>query len=368
MSTEIQQDPYTLVAHHLQEGEATRAKLKELTELGYAAIQAALERFEIMETVEIRTDGMGVEHYSWKGEGYKPDPPRLVSQPEPPKQAVEIAKDGVADEAELRVNTHGRPAGWSLAAKTREFLAEVDPPDEQFSLNEIYDFLVGRYPNACETYEVGALRSQLTSTLNSFVGKEIVLVSRGVGRYPNLYEKKIETAIDPSRVEALVAAGCTTTEMCAELGVSVATWTRHRKANPKLEDAHAKGLKRARALNDLSEKVSAKKPDRNGQEPLSKSRQDAAEKRTTETPETAVVPRFQPVALDKVEDTSESPKSGNFITTNRVTDDVASFSPSNEEANRASYALPAFIADLRAERDELDQLITLLERRMTRAG
>lgn len=360
----MHEDPYTLVARHLQEGEANRAKLKSLTGLEYAQIEAALERFEIMETVAKREDGMGIDHYTWQGGEYKPDPPRPHAVEAQEASVSESAKDGIADDDEAGPSKGNRPIGWSLATKIREFLRGIDN-DEQFSINEIYDYLTERYPNACETYEAGSLRAQLTPTLNSFVGREVVLVSRGVGKYPHLYQKKVETSIDPARVEALVAADLSTTEMCAELGVSVATWTRHRKADPKLQAAYEKGIKRRNAIEAYEQKNSTDSPkasarNPNGQKPLSKPSQDAVSKRTTDETETAqpakernIIPaNIQIRSVDKI-----APK-----------EPIALHDSPVKRNDPATYALPAFITDLRAERDELDQLITLLERRVMRGG
>jgi len=365
MAAELaQQDPYTLVAHHLQDGEATRAELKALTGLDYAQIEAALYRLVgVTECVGVREDGSGIEHYYWKdnAEPFQPQPqsPRLV--PAEPAESREVFSDGVADDLEAGPSRAARPTGWSLAAKVREFLSEVES-DEQFSISEIYDFLTKRYPNACETYEAGALRSQLTPTLNSFINKEVVLVSKGSGKYPNLYEKKIGANIDLSRVESLIAADLSITAMCAELGVSVATWTRHRKADPRLQAAYEKGIQRRDALEQIAQKNS------DSDKPLSKSRQEVAKVETPEEAESEQPLSLQMIEPDKSEDKSESSNLGNFITTNQVATDIADFADSSETSNRATYALPSFIAELRAERDELDQLITLLERRAARVG
>lgn len=253
-------DPYTLVAHHLQDGDATRAELRALTDLDYAQISAALDRFEMMENVEKQADSAGIEHYSWKGNPYQPDPPRLIRKAEPPSEDKDKVKDGVAGEDELRLPVV-RPKGWSLIGKIRELLREL-PDGDQFTMPVLYNTLLSRYPNACETYESGSLRTQISATLNSIVNREITLVSRGNGSEPNVYRKGAQAqavsaqksglkpvkpvlpTVEPNRVEELVVEGHSVNEMCKRLHISTATWYKVREANPAIQAAYDRGYKR----------------------------------------------------------------------------------------------------------------------------
>lgn len=269
------QDPYTLVAHHLQDGEATRAELKALTDLDYAQIEAALYRLvEVVDSVDVRTDGAGIEHYRWKGGA-------VISEPsKTPKPAPAVAsRFCISVNPEVRKLVEAMPVG-----------AETDTV-------RLFALLLEAHPKLNNS-DHRRLRTYIAQATSPLKGKLLTLVRPSVGKAPAVF----------ARISS------------------------------------------------------------NGQKALPKSRQESDKKQTTKRAKSDKAQALQRVQPDKSLDKSESPKSSNFITTNQVASDVASFSPSNEEVNRATYALPAFIAELRAERAELDQLITLLERRMMRGG
>ena len=375
MAAELQTDPYTLVAQHLQDGEATRAELRAFTDLDYAQIEAALERFEMMETVTKRTDGKGIEHYRWQGEEYRPEPSRAVVRPVVAVESGATFKDGVADDAEAGPVKKGRPVGWSLSAKVQEFI-DGQADGAEFSMPDVYDWLIKHFANACETYESGALRNRISMCLLTLVGRSISHVGQtdgGRGQKAKLYQKGLAPSnghkqsdltreqftetlqkvsarrpgvthgappipLDYERIESLRAKGMTIQEVSLHLGQAPSTLNNRRASDKRLDDA----------LNNGWERYCETKPD-DRNIPVNTQIEDIADSSaSTETTNQAIAE--QP--LDEIGRNER----------------IALRSPEVKQNGSAIYALPSFIADLRSERDELDLLIALLEKRMMRGG
>lgn len=333
MSAElIATDPYTLVAQHLQAGEATRAELRTLTDLDYAQIQAALERFEMMENVISRTDGAGLEHFAWKGQSYRPEPPRVSARRA--LAPVEPEDMNVADDLEAQPITRGRPAGWNLSAKVQEFVAAVADGAE-ISTPLIYDWMLVRFPKACETYEVRELRNRISMVLGNMVGRSITRAGLAEDNKTNLYRKgpgiapvahgAPPRALDYEQIEKLRAEGLIIEAVSLKLGYAASTLNNRHAKDARLNDALNNGLEKFAQIG--VKKVTATAIEK--RKPMQSAKPDySADKKTPQVSEKNIT---------------------QTITGN-------------------GYALPAFIADLRAERDELDLLIALLQKRAERQG
>lgn len=343
-------DPYTLVASQLQESPASRAELRVLTELEPELIDAAIHRFETMGSI-IKFSKGGEEHFRWKAgvelptESYRP----------------QKFKEGIVRDEENRPNIIGRPRGWNLSAKVREFIDE-QRDGAAFSMPSIYDWLMRHFPNACETYEARSLRTQISSLLlNEFAGRTITSLGRGEDGVVNVYRKGLAPVttkptvtptpapvtkaaspikhgapsrpLDYDRIFELRCKGLAIQKISEQLGYSYSTLNNRRAKDERLNDV----------LN-------------RGWDVYSESELSGDEKNITET-----------ITSNATSAATESPQlhSAQLVPPDKNLD-IAGFSISIEEENRATYALPAFIAELRAERDELDHLIALLERRMLR--
>ena len=258
MAAELQTDPHTLVARHLREGEATRAELRASTGMDYGQIEAALYRLlEVTDSIQMRVDGSGIEHYKWK------DGTEMITQPSPRKQSA--------------MSTNGSRFGISVGAEVRKVVESL-PIGQETDTPRIFDALLKAHPQLKGRSDLSTLRTYISQAVAPLKGKLLALAHKGEGSGPHVFTR-----------------------------ISV-----------------------------------------NEQEPLAKSSQDIDKSRTSTAIETRQPARLQPVNQDKSED-KPAPKN-------------------SEQFNSASYALPAFIADLRTERDELDLLIALLEKRMMRGG
>jgi len=139
-------------------------------------------------------------------------------------------------------------------------------------------------------------------------------------RRPGITHSAPPIPLDYERIENLRAEGMTIEEISLKLGHALSTLNNRRGSDKRLNDALNTGLERHAA----------------------KPGQDSVKERTPEQTETAKPIRTQPIQLDIEQDT------------------IARFSPSNEVKNQAAVSV---LAELRAERDELNRMITFLEKR-----
>lgn len=179
-------DPYTLLASHLREGEASRADLKRLTGLDYNVIEAALFRFATMTSIENRMDSKGVEFYRWKSDVPLP----AASEPAAPKPVAKpVAPVDLPSEVP-RVSSR-RPVGWNLAGEIRSCLDGLEE-GSAFGMPWVFDRLLERHPAACETYTSSGLRTQITATLAQWIGKTITRAGVSVDGKTKVYRKMRE--------------------------------------------------------------------------------------------------------------------------------------------------------------------------------
>jgi hypothetical protein len=146
--------------------------------------------------------------------------------------------------------------------------------------------------------------------------------------------------LDYDGIYKLRCEGMAVRKISAALGYSLST----------LDNRRAKDERLHQVLNDGWDVYCGLVPESSPSESPKNITETITKTRTSRRTKSAQLEPSQLVPLDKTHST------------------IARFSPSIEEGKSATYALPAFIADLRAERDELDQLISLLERRMLRSG
>lgn len=198
-----------------------------------------------------------------------------------------------------------RPKGWSLAVEVRSIVDGL-PDGAALSMPTVYDELCRLHANVCETYNARDLRTQITVELRKLVGKAITALGR---------------------------SGDSGT--CA-----------YRKGVGKVATVNDRNNNTGDAIPDKTATLSPTQPTRASAEPL----------------------KTEALQGNISQDSSAPVKSGNFITEiiTPPSPGLADFSSSSEAQKEAT--IQEFLAGLRAERDELESLILLIEKRLSRGG